>query len=242
MGDGRIVWKTQITPHDTWPASPFRAKNDQNVHWDFDFAASPILVHGTGRDILVAGQKSGEAFGVNPDNGAILWRNKLGRGGVPGGIHFSIAQDGNIIIVPMHDSEYLLEDIMPALTEPAQPGINAVDAWTGKTLWRKPVATYCGRATGCQGISAAITTIPGVVFAARRDGGFEAFATRSGEMLWSFDTTQTYTALNGERVHGGSISGAGPLIADGMVFINSGYGIYESKPGNVLLAFSVDGR
>jgi polyvinyl alcohol dehydrogenase (cytochrome) len=136
----------------------------------------------------------------------------------------------------------LLEDIVPPLTEPAQPGINAVDAWNGRTLWRTPVGSYCGKPSGCQGISAAITATRGVVFAARRDGGFEAFDTRSGEMLWSFDTTRTFTALKGDQTHGGSIAGGGPLIVDGMVYVNSGYGIYESSPGNVLLAFSVDGR
>jgi polyvinyl alcohol dehydrogenase (cytochrome) len=243
MKDGRIVWKTQTTARDTWPASPFRSKDSNDVFLDFDFSASPILVHGPqGRDILVAGQKSGEAFGFDPDTGHILWRNKLGRGGAAGGIHFSLARDGDTIFVPMHDSPYGLDEIFPALTEPAQPGMNAVDAFTGRTLWRKPVSDYCAKQEGCRGISAAITAVPGVVFAARRDGGLEAFEGTTGEVIWSFDTARAFTALNGDRAHGGSIAGAGPLVIDGMLYINSGYGIYESDAGNVLLAFSVGGE
>lgn len=242
LADGALVWKMQATQRDTWPASPFHPRNSPDVFLDFDFAASPILVRGKDRDILVAGQKSGEAFGLDPETGGIVWRNKLGRGGAAGGIHFSMARDGTTILVPMHDSQYGLEDIHPPLTGPAQPGMNAVDAFSGKTLWRKPVSAYCSKGDACQGISAAITAIPGVVFAARRDGGFEAFDTRTGEVLWSFDTARAFTALNGEQARGSSIAGGGPLIVDGMVYLNSGYGIYGSDAGNVLLAFSVDGE
>ena len=39
---------------------------------------------------------------------------------------------------------------------------------------------------------------------------------------------------------GASISGPGPTVAGGMVFINSGYGALGGRPGNVLLAFGVE--
>ncbi len=35
---------------------------------------------------------------------------------------------------------------------------------------------------------------------------------------------------------------AGAAVADGMVLVNSGYGQWGGMPGNVLLAFSVDGK
>jgi polyvinyl alcohol dehydrogenase (cytochrome) len=41
---------------------------------------------------------------------------------------------------------------------------------------------------------------------------------------------------------GGAINGAGPAIANGMVFTNSGSGPARGLDGNVLLAFSVDGK
>ena len=36
--------------------------------------------------------------------------------------------------------------------------------------------------------------------------------------------------------------GQGPAIGGGMIFVNSGYAIWGGMPGNVLLAFYVDGR
>ena len=46
--------------------------------------------------------------------------------------------------------------------------------------------------------------------------------------------------MNGVRAKGGSINGPGPVVVDGMVYVNSGYGQFGSIPGNVLLAFGID--
>jgi polyvinyl alcohol dehydrogenase (cytochrome) len=46
--------------------------------------------------------------------------------------------------------------------------------------------------------------------------------------------------VNGVAAKGGSINAAGPAIADGMVFSNSGYGQFGGAAGNVLLAFGVE--
>jgi polyvinyl alcohol dehydrogenase (cytochrome) len=48
--------------------------------------------------------------------------------------------------------------------------------------------------------------------------------------------------VNGVEATGGSIDGAGPAIANGLVLTNSGYGVWNGLPGNVLLAFSVEGK
>ena len=55
-----------------------------------------------------------------------------------------------------------------------------------------------------------------------------------------FDTARTFDAVNGRPAHGGSIDAGGPAIVGGMVFTNSGYGQWGGKPGNALLAFSVE--
>jgi len=39
---------------------------------------------------------------------------------------------------------------------------------------------------------------------------------------------------------GGSIDGPGPVIAGGMIFVNSGYPTNGGTPGNVLIAFGVN--
>jgi polyvinyl alcohol dehydrogenase (cytochrome) len=43
--------------------------------------------------------------------------------------------------------------------------------------------------------------------------------------------------VNGVTGKGGSLDSAGPVIAGGMVFTNSGYGMWQGLPGNLLLAF-----
>ena len=239
ISDGHIVWKTQTTVGDTWPAFSSQPNDNHEVHQDFDFSASPILIAGEGgNDILVAGQKSGEIFGFNPDNGDIVWRRQLGRGGAMGGVHFGMAAQGQTVFVPIHDNDTWLETLQPALTGSAKPGLFALDAFSGKQLWSAPLQKNCRKGDRCLGYSAAITATPHAVFAARRDGELQAFNSRTGALIWSFDTAREFTALNGDLASGGSIAGAGPVVVDGMVYLNSGYGLYGSLPGNVLLAFS----
>jgi polyvinyl alcohol dehydrogenase (cytochrome) len=38
------------------------------------------------------------------------------------------------------------------------------------------------------------------------------------------------------------MDGPGPVIADGMLYVNSGYVQWSGEPGNVLLAFEVGTR
>jgi polyvinyl alcohol dehydrogenase (cytochrome) len=56
------------------------------------------------------------------------------------------------------------------------------------------------------------------------------------------DTKGEYQTVNGVAAHGGSIDGAGAVIVDGILYQNSGSGLWGGTPGNVLLAYSVDGR
>jgi polyvinyl alcohol dehydrogenase (cytochrome) len=60
--------------------------------------------------------------------------------------------------------------------------------------------------------------------------------------VWDTDTAQKYETVNGVAANGGSIDGPGPVVTGGMVFVNSGYGFVGGMPGNVLIAFSVDGK
>jgi polyvinyl alcohol dehydrogenase (cytochrome) len=53
------------------------------------------------------------------------------------------------------------------------------------------------------------------------------------------DTAKAYDTVNGGQGVGGSLDGAGPVVAGGMVFVNSGYPRFGGMPGNVLLAFGV---
>jgi polyvinyl alcohol dehydrogenase (cytochrome) len=72
------------------------------------------------------------------------------------------------------------------------------------------------------------------------DGGLRAYSAEDGLVIWTFDTNQTFETVNGVEANGGSLDGPGPVVAGGMLFVNSGYGGIVGRPGNVLLAFGVD--
>jgi polyvinyl alcohol dehydrogenase (cytochrome) len=74
------------------------------------------------------------------------------------------------------------------------------------------------------------------------DGHMRAFRTTDGSLIWDYDTLRQYETVNGIKAKGGSLNAAGPVIGRGMLYVSSGYGLIGGMPGNVLLAFSVDGR
>ncbi len=84
--------------------------------------------------------------------------------------------------------------------------------------------------------------MPGIVFSGSVDGFLRAYSAKDGKIVWSFDTIRDYVTVNKIPGHGGSLDTAGPAIAGGMVFVPSGYASWGGSPGNVLLAFSVDGK
>ena len=61
-----------------------------------------------------------------------------------------------------------------------------------------------------------------------------------GSVVWEYNTNGEYETVNGLMATGGSINGAGPVIVDGMLYVNSGYGIFGGRAGNVLLAFGIE--
>jgi polyvinyl alcohol dehydrogenase (cytochrome) len=127
---------------------------------------------------------------------------------------------------------------------PRPGGLHAVKLASGERVWyaEPPPLAKCGKPSrGCNAaMLAAITVIPGVVFAGSNDGAIRGYSTKDGSMVWEFDTNRDFTTVNGVPAKGASINGAGPTVVGGMLYINSGYGALGGRPGNVLLAFGVD--
>jgi polyvinyl alcohol dehydrogenase (cytochrome) len=123
----------------------------------------------------------------------------------------------------------------------ASSGVHAVDIATGEQVWfRAPDAPLCGQGPGCSTAqSAAVTSIPGVVFAGSADGGIRAHEALTGDVIWEFDTNGDFESVNGIPVSGGSMDGPGPVVSGGMLFVTSGNGGIVGSPGNALLAFGV---
>jgi polyvinyl alcohol dehydrogenase (cytochrome) len=116
--------------------------------------------------------------------------------------------------------------------------VYAVDTATGQSIWRAaPVPCAKGDATCSPAQPAAVTAAPGVVFSGSLSGHIRAYSAVDGSIIWDFDTKRDYDGIGGVKGHGGALNGAGPVIADGMVYVNSGYHGLGVGAGNVLLAF-----
>ena len=120
-------------------------------------------------------------------------------------------------------------------------GLSALKLDTGEEIWRTP-HPGCNDVPGCSPAqSAAVTAIPGVVFSGGLDGRLRAYFADNGKIAWDMDTKSDYQTVNGVAAKGGSINGGGAVVVDGIVYVGSGSGIFGGAPGNVLLAYSVDG-
>jgi polyvinyl alcohol dehydrogenase (cytochrome) len=248
---GRIVWSQQAEANDVYNSScGGRNPNCPPGNGpDHDFGAPVMLVRApNGRDILVAGQKSAVVYGLDPaSHGTILWQTRVGRGGATGGIQWGLASDARNVYVSVADAVRVRgargsAPIGDAQFEPAQGGgLTALDALTGAKVWFAQPAPCDPPRPGCSPAQpGAVTAIPGAVFSGSMDGHIRAFSTADGAVLWDFNTEQTtYRTVNGVPGTGGSLDGAGAVVAGGMVFVNSGYPRFGGASGNVLLAFGI---
>jgi polyvinyl alcohol dehydrogenase (cytochrome) len=244
MDTGEVKWTTQTLAGDAYtiacmdPSPESMVACPESKGPDLDFGSSPVLVdRKDGSRILLAGQKSGWLYALNPTSGEIIWKTEVGEGGIVGGIEWGFATDA--------DKAYVA--IAGAWEKgPGEAGgISALNLSDGSFAWEvEPHQGTCkGRERCNTGQLAAVTVIDGAVFSGSLDGDLRAYDTATGAVIWDADTYGEYQAVNGVNARGGSINGAGPAIANGHVYVNSGYGMWNKwMPGNALLTFSIDGK
>jgi polyvinyl alcohol dehydrogenase (cytochrome) len=236
LATGAMRWVRQTAPAtpDVFGCTPGDVNCGDRPGPDFDFGASPVLATlGNGRQLIVAGQKSGVVYALDPDRkGQQVWRYRAGGGSGLGGIQWGIAVDADRVYVPVAE-----------IYNPEPGGLHAVDLATGDRVWHAPPEPpLCGRLNrGCSGAQfSAVTAIPGVVLSPSNDGGLRAYAAKDGAVLWRTDTNGEFRTVNRVRAHGGSMNGPAPVVAGGSIFIGSGYGAFGLRPGNVLLSYGID--
>ena len=279
---GKVLWSFQAHPRDIWHGGCQQAVPGRNPNAggsagrgyppescpaqgspDWDFSASPILVTvAPGRDLLVAGQKSGTVWALDVDKkGAVVWSLDVARV-LPGGggeivfggaaddrsVYFNLRSGGVVALDPSTGMERWFTPFGPPMPPPvaaeAAPGGTAIAASSGNTQaqgqgaaqqTQAPAPAPPQRILG----SSALTLLPGVVLSGGVDGMLRAFSSSNGALLWEFNTAQSFDkTVNGIPAKGGSMGSAGPIAVDGMVYVVSGYiGFQRGMPGNVLLAF-----
>ena len=259
-GSGERTWSRQITSGDAYNVAcgpPARQNCPKANGPDFDFGSSAVLANlPSGKRILIAGQKSGVVTALDPDHGGeIVWQKRLGRGSTLGGVQWGVAADESNVYVAVSDPKVSLAapgtpgaqplafnpNIPLLLDSKAGGGLSALKLETGEEVWRTP-HPGCGDLPGCSPAqSAAVTAIPGLVFSGGLDGRLRAYSAADGHIVWDVDTKGDYQTINGVAANGGSIDGGGAVVVDGMVYVGSGSGFVGTMPGNVLLAYSVDG-
>jgi polyvinyl alcohol dehydrogenase (cytochrome) len=250
LKSGRVAWAWQVVGGDAWNVGCMlgSASCPHDPGPDYDIGSGALLVKlADGRERILVGLKSGMALAIDPDtHDRALWTNRVGRGSIQGGIQYGMAADGERLYVPiadMSDSKDASSKARDTSAGPPRPGLYALDAASGRLLWKSPADDACRGRTFCDpGILASIAAIPGAVFAGHMDGRLRAYDAATGRVLWQADTTTPVTALGGVTAQGGSIGGGGPVVYHGIVYTNSGYGVYFHMPGNLLAAYSVDGK
>jgi polyvinyl alcohol dehydrogenase (cytochrome) len=237
LQSGKRIWVRQLTPNDAFlmNCGPKTTSETcpQEIGPDFAVGTSPILkTLPGGRRILVVGQKSGLAWGIDAETGVVAWQHRVGQGTPLGGIEWGGAADNEHVYYPNADG---------LLGMKAAGGLAAIKLATGeRTWWAPPIASCQDAGFKCiPAQSAAATAIPGVVFSGATDGMMRAYGAGDGKVIWEFATARDFETVNSVPARGGSINGPGPTVVNGMVYFNSGYGAFGQLAGNVLLAFGV---
>jgi len=245
LDSGAERWLFQALPLDVWNMACGRNRNQANcpdqhesVLKDYDFGGAAVLVSDASGDILLAGQKSGDLWALNPDDGTLLWNQRVGDGTALGGNHWGIASDGERAYLPINDPGVARPGFTP------RPGMYSFFVRTGEPSWSHPLSPDCDdgrdeRVNNCDtryGLSATPLIVDGALISAGIDGRLFIFDRDDGRLLLTYDTVREYDTVNGVAARGGSIDSHSIAAGGGMLFVGSGYGRFNQTPGNVLLA------
>jgi polyvinyl alcohol dehydrogenase (cytochrome) len=247
---GKVSWQFQAMAADVWnmacdvatgnngPNCPVLFGGDGR---DYDFGAGAIVASVNGKDVILAGQKSGHAWALDANTGKVLWSHRIGEGTALGGVHWGITADAGKVYIPINDP-IISSD--PRFVTKA--GVYAFDIATGRPAWSYAAQPNCAGSRNTDvvncttkfGFSAAPLVVDGALVGATLGGEVIILDGADGRVINRLDTVGARTTLNKDIAgKGGSIDAHGLSAGAGMLFVNSGYGSFSQTPGNVLIAY-----
>ncbi len=240
LKDGTLRWATQLTQGD-WANSACIGTPGPNCEGtpgkDVDFGFAPLLFTAQTaqgpRKLVTAVQKSGAMYALDALTGKLVWEQRVG---TPTSYAWGGSYDGKRLYVA--DTSY-----------DSNGGVYALDPATGGVLWHiGPLSCVPGPgqpADACwSGYMAAAVSTPGLVWLGAMDGQVRALDSSNGSVLWTYDTAQQVIGVNGIQGHGGSVGPANVTVANGQVYVMSGYTKWNERilDGNVLFVFGLEGQ
>jgi polyvinyl alcohol dehydrogenase (cytochrome) len=214
---GVIKWHQQYTKDDVFVLTRIQGP-------DADIGATPNLFTVKGVDAVGVGDKAGNYAVFNRETGEPLWPGeslvdggaprpgfkKVSKGSAQGGFMDSAAYSNGTLYMAANDYVAAIDD--PSETD--KHVVLAVQADTGKTLWRKE-RTY----PSVGGLAFA----NGLVFNISTDGAVYALDAKNGEELWK---DEFKAVVDGELRK--IVAASGPSIAAGRVFACYGFSFFKT--------------
>lgn len=264
MDTGAIKWSTKLTLNgqpDIWTMVCFLYPS-ADCGPDFDFGQAPMLIKikastkgevadkgeaadkgevadkGEAADILVNGQKSGMFYGLNPDNGQLIWSTLVGPGSALGGAEWGSATDGKYIyttITNYYGISYKLIKPAPNSMPNTTGGFwSALDPANGQIVWQSADPDM-------NLVYAGVTVSNGILYGGTvsgngsKAGAFVGLDSKTGEIIWNYSSGI-------DSAHTGGVVGS-PAIVKGVLYWGAGFPrIFTNAASNLFYAFSIDGK
>jgi polyvinyl alcohol dehydrogenase (cytochrome) len=221
---GSVKWAGRGLPYDTWnvgcglnvPGVFVLPPNDNCPNPkgpDWDFAQGPMMfsdtASSTDQSLVGAGQKSGMFWTFRAQDGKLVWSTQAAPAGLTGGLQWGSSTDGKSIFFAAANSGLTGSGTTPGVWKLKDGSTTTAGGWgslaaaTGKVQWT--TAEPSGSRS-----EAAVSGANGVVFGCNLSatGTMYALNAQNGNVLWSFNS--------------GAPCGAGPSVADGVVYWGSG--------------------
>ncbi|KAG8501572.1 hypothetical protein CXB51_003847 [Gossypium anomalum] len=221
---GKILWRTYILPDNFGQRGEYAGASIWGSSPSIDIRRNHVYI-GTGNLYLHLKIKW-NCLALDRDNGNLIWSTEAGPGGLAGGGTWGAATDEKRVYTNIANSGRKNFTLQPSSKVTTAGGWVAMDSKNGRILWSTADpsnGTASGPVTVANGV-----LIGGSTF---RQGPIYAMNTKSGEILWSYET--------GATIYGGA------SVSNGCIYIGHGYkvtlGLFnpEYTAGNSLFAFCV---